>query len=226
MISTIINDVQFIKDMDNIVKYSLGYLDGIQRGKKNLIANIGKHTIESLKQFIDSNARVNPKMLHHMYEWYENGSPNARLFNIDYKVIGDGLSINYSFRQSTTASSTSTTPFYDKARIMEYGIPVMIRPVNAKVLRFEIDGEEVFTSKDVLVSHPGGPNVKQGFEDTVKLFFKNYFTQAFMFSSGLRSYLENQYMYKQGFPIGKKSGRSYGEEVGYNWISKAGELNV
>jgi hypothetical protein len=46
----IINDKKFARDMKNVIDYSLGFLDGIQNGKTQFLNNLGKNTIEVLKQ--------------------------------------------------------------------------------------------------------------------------------------------------------------------------------
>ena len=58
----------FKKDMKNIVDYSIGFLDGIKKGKTEFLNIIGLETIELMKEYIDSSARVNPAILHHVYE--------------------------------------------------------------------------------------------------------------------------------------------------------------
>ena len=67
----IMNDAAFKKEMKNIIDYSIGFLDGVQAGKTQFLHNMGIMTVEILKEYIDSNARVNPKALHHIYEWYK-----------------------------------------------------------------------------------------------------------------------------------------------------------
>jgi hypothetical protein len=212
---------QFNIDMDNVMKYSMGFIEGVELGKKAFMSNLGVSTIEAMKQFIDSNARVNPEMLHHMYEWNRSVSPNARLFNIEYSVIGLGLSVRASFRQSTSVRDGSTVPFYDKARIMEQGIPVTIKPKSAKVLAFEVDGEEVFTGKSVRVESPGGEMVVGSFEKVFDSFFL-FFSQSFLRSSGIAQYLENPIAFKANLPAGKRGGKSVGKSTGYRWIVSAG----
>jgi hypothetical protein len=124
----VFNDRMFKKDMKNLINYSMGYLDGIQKGKKEFLDNLGKVTIEALGQYIDVNARMNTQALHHVYEWYRTGSPQARLFNLNYTVSNLGLSVNSNFKQSNSIARDSSEPFYSKARIMENGIPVTINP--------------------------------------------------------------------------------------------------
>ncbi len=222
MTKLVINTKQLNKDMRNIIAYSEGFLDGVQKGKKLFFNNFGKTLIETAKKFIDSNARLNPAMLHHVYEWQKTGSPNARLFNINYIINDSGLSFNYTFSQSSTIKDGSNVPFYDKARIMEEGIPVTIAPVNAEVLAFDYEGEEVFTKNEVIVTNPGGDLVKGSFEKIYAEFFTKYFSQTFLKTSGIMDYLENPVLYKQNFSKAKSRGRQLGLQVGYSWIGSAG----
>jgi hypothetical protein len=213
---------QFMKDMSNVVNYSIGFLEGVKTGKTAMLENVGSLTIESMKQFIDSMARVDNEMLHHVYEWNQTGSPDARLYDLTYTVSNLGLSIRSSFRQSSSIQSGSRVPFYDKARIMENGIPVTIRPVRAKVLAFEDGGEQVFTKGPVTVSNPGGQRVQGGFEKAFDVFMNQYFSQAFLSSSGILGYLQNPVAYKKNLPAGKRFGKSSGYATGYRWIANAG----
>ena len=175
-----------------------------------------------MKEFIDSNARVNPNMLHHIYEWNQTGSPSARLYDISYTTSNLGLSFRSSFRQSTSIKDGSRTPFYDKARIMEDGIPVTIRPKVAQVLVFDDNGETIFTRNEIKVNNPGGTEVQGGFEKVFDMFFNRYFSQAFLRVSGIARYLENPVVYRKDMAAGKRLGRSKGLSTGYRWIANAG----
>lgn len=219
---TTFNSNQFKKDMNNIINYSIGFLDGVQKGKKIFLKTLGMQTVEVMKEFIDSNARVNPQMLHHIYEWNLTGSPDARLYDISYTTSNLGLSFKSSFSQSTSIKNGSKTPFYNKARIMEEGIPVIIRPRVAQVLAFDDNGETVFTRGPVQVLNPGGTEVEGGFEKVFDMFFNKYFSQAFLRTSGVAQYLENPQIYKKDMPAGQKIGRSKGVSTGYRWIANAG----
>ena len=216
------NSNQFKKEMNNIVNYSIGFLEGVQRGKTAFLKTLGMETVEIMKEFIDSNARVNPEMLHHVYEWTMTGSPDARLYSISYTTSNLGLSFRSSFSQSTSIKNGSRTPFYDKARIMEYGIPVTIRPKVAQVLEFDDNGETIFTRGPVEIMNPGGTQVEGGFEKVFDMFFNKYFSQAFLRTSGVARYLENPQVYKKDMPAGKRMGRAKGLSTGYRWIANAG----
>lgn len=212
----------FEKEINNIMEYSIGFAEGIQRGKKQILTSIGKEAIELIKRYIDSSARTNPAVLHHVYEWNQVGSPAARLYDIDYTVSGLGLSIKSTFRQSTSVKEGSTTPFYDKARIIENGISVVIKPRKSSVLTFNDGGEQVFTKNPIVVDNPGGLAAQGGFNKIFDSFFNNYFTQAFIRSSGIIKYLENPTTYKKNLGAGKRGGRSVGISTGYTWVANLG----
>lgn len=222
MIRTKFNTKMFQRDMNKIVDYSIGFVDGIQKGKAVFLKTLGASTLEALKQYIDSNARVNPEALHHVYEWYQVGSPSSRLFDVNFTVSNLGLSFLSGFRQSDTIKAGSSKPFYDKAKIMESGMSVRIKPKNSNVLVFEVDGEEIITPNEVRVDNPGGLQVAGGFERVFDSFFTQYFTQSFLRASGLFNYLDNPIVYKKNLPSGKKGGKPVGIDTGYRWIANAG----
>lgn len=214
-----------IKKLSNMTEYSIGFLDGAKRAEPVLLDNIGKSVVESLKNFIDANARVSPETLHHVYEWYQTGSPDSRLFDIDYTASSGGLSFNYTFSQSSSMASGSKEPFYNKASIMEQGIPVVIKPKSSRVLAFEEDGETIFTSKPITISHPGGVNVQGGFKRTINSFFDSYFSQSYLMASGLFDELSNPRAYKDNLQMGSRQGRQLGVKIGYEWVAKGGKLD-
>jgi len=219
MISMKINDKQLLKDLNNLVQYSVGFLDGAQAAKPKLMAHFGESIKEMIGDFIDSNARVDPSSLHHVYEWYQVGNPASRLFDIQYVVSGKGLSINGTLTQSSSVQRGSNTPFYSKAKIMESGVPVTIAPKNSNVLRFESNGETVFTKKPVQVNNPGGDNVVGSFENTFRSFFVTYGSQAILEMSGLGAALKTPTEFKKNFVAGVKTGRAVGLKAGTNFIS-------
>jgi hypothetical protein len=211
----------FEQQMQNIVQYSMGFLDGVKKGKKAFLNNLGQGTIQALALYVDSSARGNPSALHHVYEWYQTGSPNARLFDIDYTVSNNGLTFNSQFRQSRTLKEDSNEPFYNKAYIMENGIPVTITPKKSGVLVFEEGGKTIFTKGSVTVRNPGGNNVERGFERTIDEFMLTYFKQSFLRTSGIYEYINKPVLYKKHLKSGSKNGRSKGIDVGYKWIANA-----
>jgi hypothetical protein len=211
----------FQKTMNNILQYSYGFIDGAGKGKSTFLKNLGSETINALYQYIDVNARMNPSALHHIYEWYQVGSPAARLYDLDYTVSNLGLSIKSNFKQSRTLSEDSNVPFYNKASIMEDGIPVSIVPKKS-VLAFDVGGKTVFTKKEVVVRNPGGSEVQGSFERIFDEFMLSYFKQSFLKSSGLYEYISNPVMYKKEIRAGAKGGKNVGRSTGFKWIANAG----
>jgi hypothetical protein len=215
------NTKSFEKQMNNIVNYSFGFLDGVQKGKSVFLNNLGHGVLTALYDYIDASARSNPRAMHHIYEWMQTGSPEARLYDLNYTVSNLGLSFKSKFTQSQSFSRNSNTPFYDKARIMEQGIPVKIAPVKSDVLVFEANGETVFTRKEVTVENPGGTEVVGSFERAVDEFMLGYFKQSFIRASGLYDYISKPILYKANVAAGSRMGRAKGIDTGFKWIANA-----
>jgi hypothetical protein len=213
------DDSQFTKDMKNITDYMIGFLDGAKAGKPLLLKNLGVAIKEILENFIDSNARVDPGSLSHVYEWYQSGSSDARLFDIIYTPSTRGLSFGFTLRQSLSVKEGSSTPFYDKARIMEEGIPVTIKPVKAQALKFNVDGQPIFSSKPITINDPGGVSAQGGLKNVFTQFFTQYVSQSLMDVSGLRKHFESAIEFKESFSSAKSGGKSLGYQVGLKWIS-------
>lgn len=222
MISVSMDFKSFERDMKNIMEYSIGFLDGTQKGKNQFLDNLGKDAIEVLKEYVDMNARVDPASLHHVYEWSQTGNPDGRLFDITYAVNSAGVSVLSTFRQSSSVKDGSTVPFFDKAGIMENGTPVVIRSKKTSgVLAFDSNGERVFTKKPIKVDNPGG-DVQGKYEKTFNDFFNSFFTQSYLKSSGMVKYLQTPRAYKDNLSRGKSGGRSVGLATGYKWITNTG----
>jgi hypothetical protein len=223
MLSVRIDSRQFQREINNIMNYSTGFLEGIEKGKIELYASLAPKISELAAQFIDVNAKMSPELLHHIYEWEKVGSPQARLFDLDYKISNIGITFTSSLKQSTSIKNGSNVPFYDKARIMEDGVSITIEPKKANVLRFEVDGTEVYTSSPVTVDNPGG-NTKGQFENIVDKFFGVYFRQSFLSSSGLLQYFKTPQIYKKNLVSAKRGGRALGLKTGYRWVADAGKV--
>ena len=205
--------------MNNLVQYGFGFVEGAQIGKQQLLKQLGPEVRTLLEQYIDASARMNPEALHHVYEWYQTGSPAGRLFEIEYIVTGLGLSFQSTFRQSTSVKNGSNVPFYNKANIMESGIPVTIKPRNSGVLAFEDNGETVFTKKPVTVSNPGGTDTTRAYEEVFKEFFYRYLSQSFLDVTGLRRHLGTPLAFKNNLAAGMSGGRPVGVRVGRQWVA-------
>jgi hypothetical protein len=217
------DDKKFMKDMNNIIEYSYGFLEGIQIGKKELYSGLGPEISELAAQYVDINAKINPQLLHHVYEWYQTGSPKSRLFDIDYTISNVGITFNTKLKQSTSIQQGSNEPFAEKAMIMENGIGVTIKPKKAESLRFETNGEIVYTRNEVFVENPGG-QTQQQFEKIIDEFFGTYFKQSFLKISGLDKHFKNASVYKKNIKAGKRGGRNVGKSTAIKWVASAGRL--
>lgn len=146
--------------------------------------------------FIDSQARIKPKSLHHVYEWNKTGESASRLYKLN-KIDSTGLSfkINYEFKLSKTSvpaknrKQKSRYVFANKASVMEKGMPIIIRPKSAERLVFEIDGEAVFMpkGKSVTVKSPGGRASTNQFD----LAYSRYFSGPMVSNSIKASGFQN-----------------------------------
>jgi hypothetical protein len=215
----VVDDKLFIKQMNNLVQYGLGFVEGAQIGKQQLLKQLGPEVRTLLEQYIDANARMNPDALHHVYEWYQTGSPTGRLFEIEYIVTGLGLSFQSTFRQSTSVKNGSNVPFYNKAKIMEAGVSVTIKPKSSDVLAFEDNGETVFTKKPVTVPNPGGTDTTGAYNEVFKEFFYRYLSQSFLDVTGLRRHLGTPLAFKNNLAAGISGGRPVGVRVGRQWVA-------
>lgn len=224
MISATIDVSSLEKDFINILGYSEGFLKGVESGKRNFIKNLATSILESAYAFIDSNAKVDPSRLHHVYEWYRVGSPEARLYDISFVSDESKIRFHSTFKKSQSMQDGSNIPFWNKAMVMESGTSVTIKPRGQNPLVFEDGGDTVFTKAPITLENPGGANVQGSYKEVFDLFFNKYFTQSFLISSGIINYIEYPKDFKTGLAGSKTGGASKGFDIGYAWISKAGTL--
>jgi len=164
------------------------------RAFKNKFQTVIFNQIDNdFSEYIDAQARVKPKSLHHVYEWKKSGNKNARLFKLN-RIDGQGLSfkLDYEFKTSKSVVpnkiSTKRYIFANKASIMEAGMPVKIAPRLSKRLVFEIDGILVFMPKgaSVTVKRPGGSSVKNSFTLAYAHFFSGQLVNESIKRSGFQ----------------------------------------
>ena len=154
---------------------------------------IFKQLEEDFGMYIDSQARVNPKSLHHVYEWNKVGNPGSRLFKLNV-ISSEGLSFKIN---STFLLSKSTVPnniskrrhvFANKASVMEAGMPLTIRPRSAERLVFETDTGVVYMPKgaSVTVKKPGGGAATGRFQIAYARFFTGNLVNLSIKKSGFQ----------------------------------------
>lgn len=208
--------------LTNTVSYTNGFLEGVKANKINFNRQLGQLTLEALYKYIDAKARGNPQALHHVYEWNRVGSENDRLFDINFTATSDRIVFSGSFLPSKSISESSSEPFVDKANIMENRIAIEVEPKNGEVLAFDIDGETIFTTKSIYISHPGGDQVANSFGSTVDDFFGVYFVNTFLRQTGIFDDLSSPKEFIARW--GKKSTRNAGIIAGKRYLSIKGEI--
>jgi hypothetical protein len=216
------DDRKFMRDMLNVIGYSEGFATGAKSGVNDLLQAFGIHAVDAANEYIDSNSKVNPAKLQHVYEWGMTGNASGRLFELKDIVNGNSLRVQGSLKQSFSVKDGSKEPFYNKAEVMERGLPVKVEPRSGSVLTFDIDGETVFTKKPVVIKDPGGELAQNGFEETFNEFFNMFFSQSFLQSGRLAQYLSNPEAYHKNFKSAKSGGKSLGKTVGRKWMKDAG----
>jgi hypothetical protein len=214
----------FNKTMHNAIEYSLGFLDGAEMGTLAFNTQLAAITEQALKKYIDVKAKANPESLHHVYEWQRAGDPSARLFEIRGVASKNNISFTGEFLPSSSISENSSEPFTDKANIMENKISILVEPMSADALAFEIDGQQVFTVNSVFIENPGGDDVAGSFGRAVDDFFEIYFTTTILKQSGIYEQLGFPKEFSQFFSSGAKIGRSAGRRAGMAYMSIKGDI--
>lgn len=197
----VIDDMGSISKIAASIYYqaaSLEYLVNSARAQKAVTTKIYNRISKDFGNYVDMQARSYTSRLHHVYEWKRVGNPAARLWQLNF-VPGSGynMEINYSFRQSRTnvpnAHSLKKYVFKEKARIMEFRIPVTIRPRSAagRLVFENQDGKTVVLPKgrSVRVTKPGGANAFQGFARTHERFFNSGMVNESIEASGVKESL-------------------------------------
>ena len=149
---------------------------------------------------VDKFAGMNPKAMHHVYEWNMIGRPNGRLFVLNRSKLMSGTSlIEASFLPSrvpvpidpellipgkTGKFVNSKSIFKNKAEVMENGTPIdytakKFQPfVTLEGMKFIRPGQRVY------IQYPGGKYVKKSFESFMTAWYSKN-SQSIMDSSGL-----------------------------------------
>jgi hypothetical protein len=226
-----LNSKKFKKDMNNLVDYSLGFLDGAKAALPKYLKIVGIQFKEIAAQYIDAAAKMNPEELHHIYEWDKVGLKTYRLYRIYYTVQNNSLVFGSLFKQSTTVQEKrgSRIPFAEKASIMERGKTMVIKPRadNEKGLLtwFDEESGEYVSKPKVTIRKPGGDFVKGSFERTFREFFGVYLSQSRLLESGFFKKPGSK-VYKKGLKAGglTMAGRMKGTESGFRWIISAADI--
>jgi hypothetical protein len=143
--------------------------------KKTLYTQINK----DFGEYMDAQARIKPRSLHHVYEWKKAGNAQARLFKLNMiDTPGVSFKVDFEFKPSKSPvpakKGRRRHVFINKASVMEAGMPLIIAPRAAERLVFETDTGTVFMPKgaSVTVKRPGGSGVKNQFT----LYYSRWFS--------------------------------------------------
>ena len=226
MIRSRVKADDLIKKLNNTVKYSNGFIAELNKNKALLNQKVGSTSIAAFYDYLDGLARSHPGMLHHVYEWEGVGDPMERLYDLSLQINNTSAVIDAEFLESNVPSQDGGEPFYNKAIIMEEGIPVVINEKNAKALAFTINGEEYFRVGPITIPNPGGEATRGSFVEAFNEFYGKYFTEVYLSAIKFYDYFSNPKVYENYFSSGVKGGgSSTGKAAALSWITKApGEM--
>jgi hypothetical protein len=209
------------RTINNIVKYSDGFLSETKQSKNKIALKMGNTSVNAFYQYLDGVARMHPDMLHHIYEWGQVGNPFARLVELNIKSGQGGTVISANFTQSNTSPKSGGEPFYNKAEVMEDGQSVTIQEKDAEVLFFEIDGKEFFRKGPITIENPGGEAVRGSFVKTFNEFYTSYFSQVYLRSIKFYEHFQNPKPYARNFAAAVRSGsaKNAGKAAAMQWIN-------
>jgi len=159
--------------------------------------------------YIDAQARINPKTLHHVYEWNKAGNPGSRLFKLNI-TERNGLSFKIG---STFLISKSSVPnsfgtkkyvFKNKASVIEAGMPVVIRPRASKRLVFETSTGVIYMpiGASVTVTRPGGGKATGRFQIAYARFFTGNLVNLSIKRSGFQQIFNSSLNKAMKLPAG------------------------
>jgi hypothetical protein len=210
------------KALKNVVDYTEGFVGEVKSQEQYIASKVADLSIEEFYDYLDQLARINPGLLHHVYEWGRVGDPDSRLYDLKKILMGkSNVGVEADFLESETISETSDQVFYNKAKIMEEGIPIVIQEVKAQALFFEVDGEEFFRTGPIVIENPGGPAVRGSFVKNFEEFYGRYFQSVFLNEIRFYQYFVDAKPYEEGFASAiAGSARNTGKAKALSWVSR------
>lgn len=228
MIGVRIDAKDLIRTLQNTVDYSKGFVTEVKRLEPRLTKKVSDLSIDVFYEYLDGLARSHPGMLHHVYEWGQTGDPFGRLYELTQQVKGNTSTIVSNFLSSDSISDNGTEPFYDKAAIMEEGIPVIVTEKDASILFFEIDGVEFFRKGPIYIANPGGTEVRGSFLKAFNEFYTKYFNEFYLQSIGFYNHFSSPEEFSKNFnnAVRSRGALNYGKRSALSWIEKSTGDNV
>lgn len=212
-----------MKMLNNVVSYSDGFIKETKAQEKTVASRLADTSIEAFYDYLDTLARTNPGMLHHIYEWGSVGDPQARLVELKKRLAGKSVNIDSEFITSSSIPEGGTEPFYEKAEIMEEGIPITVQAVQAKAMFIQYQGEEFFTAGPIVIENPGGEGVRGSFVAAFEEFYDTYFEQVYLRSIRYYEHFKNPKGFSSNFGSAAKSANagSIGRTTALKWVLNA-----
>lgn len=229
--------LKVITNASDTIGNAMAYVEGVAKSTRNYEVDqaVGQAVTaiaqKSLAAFIDTEARLSPKSLHHVYEWGQVGKPLGRLWTIRGEYKTGTIILSSDFKQSRTYvpiknGTVRRHKFTYKAEVMETGKPVRITAKNARALFFySKDGTPVFIPKGriITVKTPGGKQVKNAYQKTMFRFINSTRLNMDMAKSSLFKEIEKaQALAGNQMPksVAGKSSRNSFERIGEATASK------
>lgn len=169
-------DFTFTEDFNKISQaigqavYTAAYGMGAPGSVRKIETSVKNSVTRRFYPYVNAAARTNPKAFWHLYDGNHVGESPYALFAFDSKQTGSStFDMAITFRPSTimiplTPAQATPGPsgrtvkksarFWNKALVMEYGLPTRIAPVKGKFLVFEgKSGNLVFHKGTIVVDH-------------------------------------------------------------------------
>lgn len=214
--------------LNNLVDYSNGFIKETKAQQKTVTSRLAETSINAFYDYLDTLARTNPGMLHHVYEWGAVGNPEARLVELKKRLTANLANIDSEFISSSSIPESGTEPFYEKATIMEEGIPITVQAVQAQAMFIQYQGEEFFRTGPIVIENPGGESVRGSFVRAFEDFYNNYFDQVYLKSIRYYEHFKNPKGFSSNFGSAVKSSNAagIGRTTALKWVLNAPGENV
>lgn len=218
-----IDGVKAIKMLNNVVKYSDGFIKETKAKQGYVASKLAGASIEGFYDFLDMTARTDPEMLHHIYEWREVGVPEARLVELKKITSGKNVLIESDFLMSFSIPEGGSEPFDQKAYIMENQIEVEPMAKDAKAMHFSWNGEEYFRTGPLVVVNPGGEATRDGFLKVFKVFYDTYLDNVYLNAIGFYDHFSDARRYSLNFnsAVSGTGAREKGRKTALSWVLSA-----
>lgn len=148
----------------SVREYFRGFFDVMKNIETMGEIEVAERLMAEFYIYIDALATANPHRFHHVYEWYQVGDSAARLFELNVRPSGNGVTISYDFKQSVTPNSNGQF-FPNKAAVMESGQTVEFTTEKA----VPIGDNEFRTGR--FTFKPGGDETTGSFGEAFMMFF-------------------------------------------------------